>query len=161
MYSFMAKSSVPTLNILGLLTRLVVLQRVGTIYSQNEQWECFDRFRHVKTKDGKNMDLLVEFPKGHLTLIDGLSLSYVTKCTYIFIICKINWIFKKLYCIKWNIEEYLDYMIFFKIRKFMLCNSFLGPISLRNSTTYSNFATCTHYAYVHLVTYCLMQERKT
>ena len=105
------------------------------IYSQNEQWDSFDRFRHVKTKDGKNMDLLVEFPKGHLTLIDGLSLSYITECTYIFIICKINWIFKKLYYVKWNIEEYLDYTIFLKIRKFMLCNSFLGPISLRNSTT--------------------------
>ena len=97
----------------------------------------------MKTKDGKNMDLLVEFPKGHLTLIDGLSLSYITKCTYIFIIRKINWIFKKLYYVKLNIEEYLDYTIFLKIRKFMLCNSFLGPISLRNSTTYSNFATCT------------------
>ena len=70
----------------------------------------------MKTKDGKNMDLLVEFPMGHLTLIDGLSLSYVTKYTYIFIIYKINWIFKNLYCIKWNIEEYLEYTIFLKIR---------------------------------------------
>ena len=130
------------------------LKRATFIYSQNEQWDNFHRFRHVKKKDGKNMDLLVEFPMGHLTLIDGLSLSYVTKCTYIFIICKINWIFKNLYCIKWNMEEYLDYIIFFKVRKFILCNSLLRPINLRNSTTQTFLPLLTICnAYLHLVTY--------